>query len=458
MAVTFRGKTTGAWATYNSVNITLPAGTQAGDLLILHVKTNVTGTKNYTTPSGATDIIEALTNGVFQYACWKIATSTDISNGYLAMDLSPADCYYSLLAFSGTHQTNPISGSQPGSGNIAGTSATITLDSALTPSANCMFAFFAGASNDGIFTTCSMATSDPTFSLDFTANNTVGADTTYGVWHSGVRSASTSTGNITVGTSGSLTASLQGLLVAIQPPASVDVTVSATVLTATFSIPALTITATQNITISQGAPPVATFSIPAYTAQISVSVSPSAQVLTFSIPAYDVIIADVSVSPATQVLTFSIPALTVSAERFVTISPDPVSLTMSIPVYETISSVSVDVAVQVLTFSLPSPDVSGGATISPAVNTLTLSIPSYTASGIRNINISASVLAMTFSTPAPSITATRFVIIDMSPIILTLTIPAYTIVADFWQEKYASPNTSWSDKHSTPAVVWSDKY
>jgi len=218
MAVAFRGKTTAVWGTYGSVNITLPAGTQAGDLLILHMQTNQGGDSGWTAPSGSTLIVKEATGGQYQFACWKIATATDITNGYYTFDFKGATVYYCLLAFSGTHQTTPISAYDTGTGSISETSG--TLDSAVTPAANCMFAYFAKLANDNTFTTCSMATSDPTFSLDFTANNTAGADTTYGVWHSGVRSASTATGNVTVGVGTSSTDGLTGLLVAIAPGSS----------------------------------------------------------------------------------------------------------------------------------------------------------------------------------------------------------------------------------------------
>lgn len=143
-----------------------------------------------------------------------------------------------------------------------------------------------------------------------------------------------------------------------QYPFSTSVTVSATVQSATFTIPAYTTTATRNITVSatvltatfsvQSAteiidesysppqPITATFSIPTYsvTADGAVTVNPSVQVCTFTIPSYTVTaIAHTSVSPSVQVLTFTIPAYTETVVSNITISPSAFSMLFSIPIY-----------------------------------------------------------------------------------------------------------------------------
>lgn len=251
-----------------------------------------------------------------------------------------------------------------------------------------------------------------------------------------------------------------GMIRAFETVIAVSVTVTqGTPPNATFSIPAPTITAIRNVTISQGTPPAATFSIPAYTVQISVSITPSAQAATFSIPTYDVIIADVSVSVSAQVLTFSIPAYAVDAERHVVVSPDALALTLSIPSYTPQISVSVEVGALTATFSIGSPSASGGSNVAPAAQAMTFSIPSYAITATRTAVVSPSALAMTFSAPAPSISTTRFITIEASPVGLSLTIPVFTIIADFWQNTYDyEPDTNWSDQHSPPSTTWNDKY
>lgn len=83
-------------------------------------------------------------------------------------------------------------------------------------------------------------------------------------------------------------------------------TVSPSVLTATFTIPSYTIDAGGNVTVPVSVQ-TATFTIPSYTPQTEATVSPSVQVATFSIPTYTVsVISNISVSPSVFVATFSL--------------------------------------------------------------------------------------------------------------------------------------------------------
>lgn len=256
----------------------------------------------------------------------------------------------------------------------------------------------------------------------------------------------------------------------IPKPPSVDVTVSATVVSATFSIPASTVTGgatvspsaqvltasipaytieairnnteTPSVQVLSFSIPaysvsgdsnvavntqVATFSIPAYFVEAgNVLITPSVQVLTFSIPAYGVdVVANITVSPSAQVLTFSIPSYSVSVDANITVTPSAQVLTASIPTY-TISveaNVSVSAGVQVMTFSIPSYSPSGSAIASPSAQVLTFSIPTYTITNIANITISQGVLS------------------------LSLSIPTFGITADYWQNKFDPITTNWSDKY-----------
>lgn len=175
----------------------------------------------------------------------------------------------------------------------------------------------------------------------------------------------------------------------ISYPFATNVTVSATVQTATFTIPTYTPTATQNVTISQGTPPNATFSIPTYT-QIS----------------------DVSVSPSVQSATFSIPTYTVVADGGVVVSPAVKTATFSIPSYSVSTSLMVIENLQVCTFSIPTYTVTiiTGVTVTPSVQVATFSIPTY--------RIIADYWEDKFAQPANN-----------------------------WSDKFAQPANGWNDKY-----------
>lgn len=142
---------------------------------------------------------------------------------------------------------------------------------------------------------------------------------------------------------------------------STDVTVSPSVKTSTFSIPAYTVTAERFVTVTPTVPS-ATFTIPSPTTSGGAGVSPAVKTATFSIPAYSVT-ADgaVTENPSAQVCTFTIPSYTVTA----------------------ISNIDVSPSVQVLTFTIPvhTETVVSNITISPSVFSMLFSIPTYTALG-----------------------------------------------------------------------------
>lgn len=130
--------------------------------------------------------------------------------------------------------------------------------------------------------------------------------------------------------------------------------VSAAVQSLSFTIPAPTVTAVQNVTVAPSGQSV-TFSVPPATAVVSVDVSAGVQVLTVSVPPYTVQAeTGITVSPSAQLLTASLPAPTVSTG--VVVSASPVSAT----------------------FVANAPVVASGAAISPSPLTLTFSVPAYT--------------------------------------------------------------------------------
>lgn len=147
-------------------------------------------------------------------------------------------------------------------------------------------------------------------------------------------------------------------LVVTHTAGSTDVTASPAVLSATFSIPAPTVTGQQHITVSSSVLS-ATFSIPAPSVVVAVTVSPSPLTATFSIPQAEAITPDANVAPSPLTLTFSIPAPTISGDA------------------------NVSASLLTATFSLPSSviTVTANITVSPSPLVLTLSIPTARVTG-----------------------------------------------------------------------------
>lgn len=150
--------------------------------------------------------------------------------------------------------------------------------------------------------------------------------------------------------------------VGIAYPFATDVIVSqGTPPAITATIPSYTITAVRTVTVSQGTPPNATFTIPAYTQISTVSVSPSVQTATFSIPAYDVLIADIIASPSVVTATFTIPAYTPTAVANTTVTPSMQVCTFTIPAYTptVVSNITISPSPFSMVFSIPTYSVLG---------------------------------------------------------------------------------------------------
>jgi hypothetical protein len=270
---------------------------------------------------------------------------------------------------------------------------------------------------------------------------------------------------------------------AIPYTGAVSVTANATVLTATFSLPASTVTAIRNATVSPSALS-ATFSLPAstvtatrsvtqlssvlsatfslpsatVTAVRSVTVSPSALTATFSIPASNVITPDAYVAPAVLALTFSTPAPTVTAERHVQVDSTVVSATFSLPAPSVIVAVSVAPATLSATFSLGGSTVEAtqSVSVSPSVLAMTFSIP--TSSYAVSVSVAPAVLAMTFSIPSSVITTVRNLTVSPDVLAMIMSLPSAFVRGDFWQEKFATASDPWSNKVYNENDNWSNKF
>lgn len=218
-------------------------------------------------------------------------------------------------------------------------------------------------------------------------------------------------------------------LVVTHSAGATHVTVSATVQTATFTIPAYTVTAIRNVTESPSALSIVA-SLPASSVITSVSIAPSAQVATFSIPVFDVPQPDAYIYPTAVVGTFSIPAYTVRTDTSFALSTQ--GLALSIPSPTVITSYSATPSAQVLTFSIPTYGSSVDVTLEPSAKVLTFSIPSY--SVLITAIAEVSVLSMVFTIPEPPIRGR------------------------IWGDKFSASADTWNDKHSASADTWNNKY
>lgn len=236
------------------------------------------------------------------------------------------------------------------------------------------------------------------------------------------------TGNVAVQFS-NLKANNGRLAASIAPTTNVDVTVSATVLTATTSIPAPSISG--GATVSPTAP-VATFSTPAPDISGGANVAPNALTATFSIPAPNIITPDAQVDAGVLTANLSIPAPDVSGAANGDAGVQ--TLTLSIPTSSVQIDATIDAGVLVATFTTPAPtiDAISNITVSPSPLTATFSIPAPTLTTEQNAVAEVGVLTATFSIPTPTVTAIMNVSVAASVLTATFSVQAPTKVGGVW--------------------------
>lgn len=235
-----------------------------------------------------------------------------------------------------------------------------------------------------------------------------------------------------------------------------NATVSATVLSSTFSIPTATVTATQNVTVSSTVLS-ATFSIPTSTITATRSATISASVLsaTFSIPTVNVITPDAYITPSALSATFSIPSVTVEVATNITISATVLSATFSIPTstVTAIMNVTVSGTVQTATFSIPAMTAITSVSITATVLTATFSLPSRTVTVELNGLAQPSALTATFTTPTPTITAQRYVTISSSVLSATFSVQTPRKVGGLWVAQ-ARVQGDWTPEPRSSSGTW----
>lgn len=217
-----------------------------------------------------------------------------------------ARIYVSL--YSGT-ATNPADSSGGGELTSAGTSFSL---STTVVASNCWLVSAARRADSG---TLSASTGSTLRDASNVAN--VLADS----------NGTVATGSRSMTYSCSLSSQMAGFIVSIKPVVP-DVTVTPSVLAATFSVPAATITAIKNVAVAASVL-AATVSIPSPAVTGNAAIAPAPAAATFSIPPPTVVIADTSATPGVLSATFSLPSPDVSGNAIV--APDPLSIVASIP-------------------------------------------------------------------------------------------------------------------------------
>jgi len=210
------------------------------------------------------------------------------------------------------------------------------------------------------------------------------------------------------------------------PDLSYDYEQAGSALAATFSIPAPTVSA--DVTLAPSALTIS-LSLQAATIETStnITIEPSALVLAISTQAADLALDTVS-TPATLAASFSSASVTVTADRSIVVEASPLEAAFSLPSAIISYDFAVDVSPLAAAFA-PQPvtivlDVN--VDVSASVLTVTASSPGHAT--VTDQVLSAAVLSLTASIQAPSV-AFDFAV-DVSAGMASFTIPTPTVQAE----------------------------
>lgn len=235
-----------------TVSVNNPSGLTAGDLFIAWVcmtELNDSGNPPSLSDGTWTQLnADTFTGGGF-ISWWKIATSTDVSNGSVSFSASKSSNtganIAGLIRINGHDPVNPIAVSSQG---VAAAATTATA-SGITPSPlQCLFLMLAASarSTTGGATgvTDSIANNNPSWTSIFGVSFSNGStnfdhDFLSAQWAIETAAPGTSTGNATASFNGSTDDRCAVQIIAIQPPATVTTTTMAmswTMLSASFCL------------------------------------------------------------------------------------------------------------------------------------------------------------------------------------------------------------------------------
>lgn len=224
---------------------------------------------------------------------------------------------------------------------------------------------------------------------------------------------------------------------------SSPVNFNATVLACTFSLPASTVTAIQNVSISPTTL-TATFNfiVPTITAETNINPTATVLSLTFSIPAFTVTSGAGHTGSALE-LTMNLIAPTISVVRHMNPVATTLELTFSTPASSITAdaNTTVNVSTLSLSFSIPTYAVGTSAIIEVSALAMTFSIPTYSVGTF--INVTATVLTVTVSIVTPTVAVVRLVNFAASPLSALFSIPAFVDAGGVWR-KVGQPTDSWT--------------
>lgn len=235
-----------------------------------------------------------------------------------------------------------------------------------------------------------------------------------------------------------VTPSLLTATLTLQAPtvsATQNVTVSPALLTLTSSLLAPTVSAAQNVTVSPALLSLtSSLNAPSVSATQNPTIAPALLTLTSSVLAPTVSAAqNVTVSPGLLTLTSSLLAPSVSATQNPTVTPAQQTMTVSLlaPTVSAVRNVTITPSLLTATLTLLAPSVSAGGavTVNPSLLTLTSSVLAPTVSTVQNVTVSPSLLTLTSSLHAPSVSVGGSVTVSPSLLTLTSSVLAPTVSA-----------------------------
>lgn len=140
----------------------------------------------------------------------------------------------------------------------------------------------------------------------------------------------------------------------------------------------------------------------------------------------------VTVNVATIATVATTPAVTVATGTGVTVSPTAVAGTTALPVASIRVNETLLVAVIAGTSTAPAPTVSAGTgvTVSPAVVATAATTPAVTVTAVQNVTVSPAAIAGVAATPAPTITQGTGVTVNVATVATAATTPAVTVIVD----------------------------
>lgn len=178
----------------NSQNsdISLPSGTQVGDLLILHV--GIGDDRNITQPSGFTEIDNTRNGSQRGALYWKIATSTETSAGSVTVEFSDTtENIMGMYAITDFDATTPIDQDNVNTGN----SSSMTTAGVTVTNDDSMVILFTWTEDNNTHSGYQIANDNPSWTEGYDVDTSIGNDYSIASGY-GVKSSTGATGTSTI--------------------------------------------------------------------------------------------------------------------------------------------------------------------------------------------------------------------------------------------------------------------